>query len=295
MTETTSDGDAPRPAVSLARDGAVAILTIDNPPVNALSAAVRGGLLDGIRRAEADPAVAATVIVCAGRTFVAGADIREFGRPPIDPALPVVLAAIEDAAKPVVAALHGTALGGGFELALACHRRVAEAGARVGLPEIRLGVIPGAGGTQRLPRLVGVERALETILSGEPIGAEVAAAWGAVDEIVAQGGDLRGAALAHARATIAAGARPMRTRDREAMPPREAARTLLAERQAALAAADPDEVAGFAAIEVMTIGLERGFDAGLAAERAAFVALRDSPRAAAKREAFFAARRKPSA
>lgn len=290
-----TDDDAQKPAVSFVRDGAVAILEIDNPPVNALSAVVRGGLLDGIHRAEADPAVAATVILCAGRTFVAGADIREFGRPPIDPALPVVLAAIETAAKPVVAAIHGTALGGGFELALACHRRVAEAGARVGLPEIRLGVIPGGGGTQRLPRLVGVARALETILGGAPIGAEVAATWGAVDEIVAEGCDLRAAALAHARTAIAAGTPPIRTRDREAMPPGNGARALLAERRAALAAADPDEVAGLAAIEVMAIGLEQGFDAGLAAERAAFVALRDSPRAAAKREAFFAARRKPSA
>ena len=289
-----ADDLAPPAAVTFSRAGAVALLTVDNPPVNALSAAVRAGLLDGIRRAEADPAVAATAITCAGRTFVAGADIREFGRPPIDPALPEVLAAIENAVKPVVAALHGTALGGGFELALACHRRMALASARVGLPEIRLGVIPGGGGTQRLPRLVGVERALDMILSGEPVGAEIAAAWGAVDEIVAEGGDLLAAALAHARRMIADDSPAVRTRDRDAALRRGGGPAYLADRHAALAAADPNEVAGLAAIEAMAIGLEQGFDAGLAAERAAFVALRDSPRAAAKREAFFAARRRPT-
>ena len=288
-----SDDVLPPPVVAYARIDAVAVLTVDNPPVNALSAAVRGDLLDGIRRAEADPAVAATVIACAGRTFVAGADIREFGKPPIDPALPVVLAAVENAVKPVIAAIHGTALGGGFELTLACHRRVALASARVGLPEIRLGVIPGGGGTQRLPRLVGVERALEMILSGEPVSAEIAAAWGAVDEIVAEGTDLLEATLAHARTMIAEEAPAVRTRDREAALRRDGV-ARLAERHAALAASDPNEVAGLAAIEAMAIGLENGFDAGLSAERAAFVALRDSPRAAAKREAFFAARRKPT-
>lgn len=286
--------DDVRPAsVGYTRDGAVAILTVDNPPVNALSAAVRGGLLDGIRRAEGDPSVAATVIACAGRTFVAGADIREFGKPPIEPALPVVLAAIENAVKPTVAAIHGTALGGGFELALACHRRVALADARVGLPEIRLGVIPGGGGTQRLPRLVGVERALDMILSGAPVTAEIAAAWGAVDEIVTRDDDLIDVAVAHARTMIAQEAPAMRTRDRDAALLRDGV-AHLTDRHAALAASDPEEVAGLAAIEAMAIGIEHGFDAGLSAERAAFVALRDSPRAAAKREAFFAARRKPS-
>ena len=290
-----SDALTPARAVDYAHDGAVAILTIDNPPVNALSAAVRGGLLDGIRRAEADPVVAATVIVCAGRTFVAGADIREFGKPPIDPALPVVLAAIETAVKPVIAAIHGTALGGGFELALACHRRVALASAHVGLPEIRLGVIPGGGGTQRLPRLVGVERALDMILSGEPIDAATAAATGAIDEVVPEGRDLRVVALAHARTAVAVGAAITRARDREATPHRIDGVVACSLRRAALLGADPDEIAGLAAIDAMATGLRDGFDAGLAAERAAFVALRDGERAAAKREAFFASRRKPSA
>lgn len=287
--------DATPPAVRFHLDGSIAVLSVDNPPVNALSAAVRADLLDGIRRAEADPTVTATVIACAGRTFVAGADIREFGKPTIDPALPWVLEAIENAVKPVIAALHGTALGGGFELALACHRRVALRSARVGLPEIRLGLIPGGGGTQRLPRLVGVEPALDMILGGEPVPAETAAAQGAIDEIVPEGDDLLTAALAHARAMVAADQPAVRTRDRDAALRGGDGLAALAARRAALRAADPDEVAGLAAIDAIEVGLTRGFDAGLAAERAAFVTLRDSPRAAAKREAFFAARRKPSA
>lgn len=271
---------------------AVAVVTIDNPPVNVLSAAVRAGLLAAIRAAEADPDVVATVIACAGRTFVAGADVREFGHPPIDPALPVVLEAIETAEKPVVAALHGTALGGGFEVALACRARIARADARVGLPEINLGVIPGGGGTQRFPRLVGVDRALDVVLSGRPIDASTACDWGAIDAIVGEDRDLLAAAIALARAAATGGGAAQRTRDRP-LPP-EAAVATLDRRREALLAEDPDEIAGLAAIEAMRVGVVDGFDAGLAAERRAFLSLRDGPRAAAKREAFFAARRKPS-
>ena len=278
--------------VAFSRDGAVAILTIDNPPVNALSAAVRGGLLDGIRRVEADPSVAATVIACAGRTFVAGADIREFGRPPVDPALSVVLSAIENAVKPVVAAIHGTALGGGFELALACHRRIALRSARVGLPEIRLGVIPGAGGTQRLPRLVGCDVALDMILSGEPVTAAFAHARGALDELGAGGGDLVTAAVDPAYSLAAWSGELGRTRER-VVPGEGEALVRLEFRRAELVERDPEEVAGLAAIDAMRVGVAEGFEAGLAAERTAFLALRDTPRALAKREAFFAARRRP--
>lgn len=280
-----------RPVVTWAPDGEVAVVTIDHPPVNALSAAVRGGLLAAIGEIEADPRIRAAVIACAGRTFVAGADVREFGLPPIEPALPTVFHAIENASKPVIAAIHGTALGGGFELALVCHARVARADARVGLPEIRLGVIPGAGGTQRLPRLVGVEPALDAILSGAPIEAEKALSLGAIDEIVALDGDLVATAIARARAMAASGAPLVRTRDRTVAT--EGPADPIAVRRTALLAEDPEEIAGLMAIEVVRIGLERGFDAGLAAERRAFLDLRDGPRAAAKREAFFAARRKP--
>ena len=158
--------------VQLDRRGRVAVLTVDNPPVNALSHAVRLGLSEGLRAAAGDPAAAAIAIVCAGRTFIAGADITEFGKPPREPGLADVLDLIEGNPKPVVAGIHGTALGGGLEVALACHYRVGVKTARFGLPEVKLGLLPGAGGTQRLPRVVGVETALQMIVSGDPIGAD---------------------------------------------------------------------------------------------------------------------------
>jgi 3-hydroxyacyl-CoA dehydrogenase len=200
-------------SVDLRRDGEVAIVTTDNPPVNALKYEVRAGLTQALAHARDDDAVSAVVIACAGRTFFAGADITEFGKPPQAPSLHDVIAAIEAMPKPVVAALHGTALGGGFELALACHFRVAVPGARVGLPEVKLGLLPGAGGTQRLPRLVGPEKALQMIVSGEPIGAAEVRADGIVDEIV--DGDLTAAAIDFARRVVREG-RPLRlVRDRE--------------------------------------------------------------------------------
>ena len=156
----------------LSLDGDIAVLTVDSPPVNALSAAVRDGIRDGMVKAGADPNAKAIVLICGGRTFIAGADISEFGKPPSGASLPETQAAIENAPKPVIAALHGTALGGGFELALMAHYRVAVPSAKVGLPEIKLGLIPGAGGTIRLPRLVGVEKALDMITSGAQLGAQ---------------------------------------------------------------------------------------------------------------------------
>jgi 3-hydroxyacyl-CoA dehydrogenase len=200
-------------SVDLRRDGDVAVVTADNPPVNALKHEVRAGLAQALAQARDDAAVKAVVIACAGRTFFAGADITEFGKPPQAPSLHDVIAAIEAMPKPVVAALHGTALGGGFELALACHFRVAVPAARVGLPEVKLGLLPGAGGTQRLPRLVGPEKALQMIVTGEPIGAAEARADGIVDEVVA--GDLIAAAVDFARRVVREG-RPFRlVRDRE--------------------------------------------------------------------------------
>ena len=200
-------------SVDLRRDGDVAVVTADNPPVNALKHEVRAGLAEALRQARDDAAVKAVVIACAGRTFFAGADITEFGKPPQAPSLHDVIAAIEAMPKPVAAALHGTTLGGGFELALACHFRVAVSGARVGLPEVKLGLLPGAGGTQRLPRLVGPEKALKMIVIGEPIGAAEAQAGGVIDEIVE--GDLAAAAIDFARRVVREG-RPLRlVRDRE--------------------------------------------------------------------------------
>ena len=164
------------------------MITIDSPPVNALSHAVRQGLLDAIRVAE-DDASRAVLIICDGRTFVAGADITEFGKPPKKPRLLDLLDKIEASSKLVVSALHGTALGGGLELALSSHYRCALDSTKVGLPEVKLGLLPGAGGTQRVPRLVGVKAALDLIISGTPIGATEAYVLGLVDKIVK--GDLR--------------------------------------------------------------------------------------------------------
>src|SRR2546426_630053 len=184
------------PSVDLDRRGRIAVLTINNPPVNALSQHLRQGLRDGVTQAIADAAVGAIVITCAGRTFIAGADITEFGKPPREPGLHEVLDLIESSPKPVVAAVHGTALGGGLEVALACHYRVGVRTARFGLPEVKLGLLPGAGGTQRLPRVVGVEKALQMIVSGDPIGADAALNHGLIDAIV--DGDLTAAGVAFA-------------------------------------------------------------------------------------------------
>ena len=185
----------------LTREADIAVITINSPPVNALSADVRNGIRDGVRQAGADDAVKAIVVICAGRTFIAGADISEFGKPAKGATLPELQAALEGGPKPVIAAMHGTALGGGFEMALMCHYRVGVPSAKFGFPEIKLGLIPGAGGTQRLPRLSGVEAALEAILSGAPFGAKQALEWGVVDTL-AEEGKLREGALAFARKVV---------------------------------------------------------------------------------------------
>ena len=169
--------------ISTSRHGDVLIVTSNNPPVNALGAAVRQGLVAAIEEAEADEAIKAVVIRCEGQTFFAGADITEFGKPPVMPWLPSVVDTIENCSKPVVAAIHGTALGGGLEVALGSHYRIAVPDARLGVPEVKLGLLPGAGGTQRLPRVAGVQKALEMVTSGAPIGAREAFAVGLVDRI----------------------------------------------------------------------------------------------------------------
>ncbi|HBX37381.1 MAG TPA: 3-hydroxyacyl-CoA dehydrogenase, partial [Pseudohongiella sp.] len=148
----------------------IGVIKVDSPPVNALSQAVREGILDAVNAAQKDD-TDAIVLMCEGRTFIAGADITEFGKPPRDPSLPAVLGALENSSKLVVAAIHGTALGGGFETALACHYRCAVPSAKVGLPEVKLGILPGAGGTQRVPRIAGVKAALDMITSGNPVAA----------------------------------------------------------------------------------------------------------------------------
>ncbi len=210
--------------VNLSMADQCAVITIDSPPVNALSEAVRRGIFENVKTANADPAVKAIVIVCAGRTFVAGADITEFGKPPRPPGLNEVIAEIENCAKPVIAAIHGTALGGGLELTLGCHFRVAVKEAKLGLPEVKLGLLPGAGGTQRLPRAVGPELAVKMIVTGDPIGAPEALKRGLLDEIVE--GPAVGA-IAFAKKVVAE-KRPLRVLKNDDLgspPPRSIARS----------------------------------------------------------------------
>src|SRR6516165_5488280 len=178
----------------------IGVITVDNPPVNALSPGVPEGIVENIERGNADPDIRAIVLIGAGRSFIAGADIRTFGTnrpPPVPGRRPHQI--LDASQKPVVAAIHGYALGGGLELALASHYRIAVAGAKVGLPEVLIGILPGSGGTQRLPRLVGPKVALEMITSGRHVPADEAHRRGIIDELVPEGGDLRQAAIDFAR------------------------------------------------------------------------------------------------
>src|SRR3954467_764503 len=190
MTEINS-------VTTLTRDGDIAIITLNSPPVNALSAKVREGLFEGFKAAGASDAKA-IVLICEGRTFIAGADITEFGGAMAGPSLFDVQDMMESSPKPVIAAIHGTALGGGLEVALCAHYRVAVPSAKVGLPEVNIGLLPGAGGTQRLPRIVGVEKALEMMTAGNHVSAEECLAMGLVDELAGEG-TLRADAIACAR------------------------------------------------------------------------------------------------
>lgn len=272
--------------VRLSRHDRVAVATIDNPPVNALSAAVRAGLAEAVAKAAADPAIDAIVIAAAGKAFIAGADIGEFGKPPLAPLLPDVLDAIEAASKPVVAAINGVALGGGLEVALACHGRVASPEAKLGLPEIKLGLIPGAGGTQRLPRLVGAQQAFPMMLSGEPASAQAALELGLVDAVVAE--DLVAAAVAIATRLAAAGTPPRTAEMAERLTPadREAFETLAA--AAIKTSGDLPNVA--ALVEAVRNAFTLPFAEALAAERALFLKLVADPRSQALRHVFFAER-----
>lgn len=195
--------------VTLERAGPVLVATVDNPPVNALSHAVRAGLVDAVSALESDPDAKALVIICVGRTFIAGADIREFNKPPMEPRLGVLIDRLDKCSKPVIAAMHGTALGGGLEIGLACSYRVAAESGRFGLPEVKLGLLPGSGGIVRLPRLIGVDNALTMISRGSQIGAAEALDNGLLDEIVQ--GDLREGAIRFAQRVIAEGAKTRRT------------------------------------------------------------------------------------
>jgi 3-hydroxyacyl-CoA dehydrogenase len=276
-------------SVDLSTRGRVAVLTVDNPPVNALSQHVRKGLHDGIKQATADGAAQAIVIACAGRTFIAGADITEFGKPPAEPSLHSVLDLIEGSPKPVVAAVHGTALGGGLEVTLACHYRVGVKAARFGLPEVKLGILPGAGGTQRLPRVVGVEKGLSMMVSGDPVGADEALKAGLIDEIVE--GDLAAAGVAFAEKVLNE-RRPLRKiRD---LDDKLAAVRGKPEVFANFRKSIARQTRGFRAPENIVRAVEAAvslpFDQGLKRERELFVELLNSPESKAQRYFFFAER-----
>ncbi len=270
--------------VSLKRLGDVSVITIDNPPVNALSHAVRKGLVDCIEAASDDNETQAMVLLCAGRTFIAGADIREFGLPAKTPLLPDVVAVIEAAQKPVVAAIHGTALGGGLEVAMACHYRIAQNDAVVGLPEVKLGLLPGATGTQRLPRLIGAERALELMLSGESISAAAAHDAGLLDEVT-DSDDLPAAAVDFARTRIAAG--PRRVRD---MVVKGVDAGVFAAAREAIARKARGLLSPELIVRCVEQAVEKSFDEGCRAEREYFLQCVNSPQSRGLRHAFFAER-----
>ncbi len=270
--------------VSLERDGAIAVITIDNPPVNALSREVRAGLIAALDEAAEDDAIRAIVLACAGRTFCAGADIREFDLPPQPPHLTDVIQRFADTAKPVIVALHGTALGGGCELAAGCHYRIAARGTRIGLPEVNLGLLPGAGGTQRLPRLVGFDAALSMMLDGKPRGVETPELQGFVDEIVAT--DLGAAAVAFARSLVTADAGPRRTASR----PLPNVEPGVFERHEKAARKRRGEPAPEKIVAAVRRAIDMPFAEAVARARADFLALRDTPEAKALRHAFFAER-----
>jgi len=264
--------------------GDIGVMSINNPPVNALSHLVRQGIQDACREAQTDSAKA-VVIICDGRTFVAGADIKEFGQPPQEPFLPDLLNEIEASKKPIVAAIHGTALGGGFELCLASHYRCAIAGAKVGLPEVKLGLLPGAGGTQRVPRLSGITAALELITSGNPISATSAEMLGLVDRIIE--GDLREGALAYARELIDRGAACRRSSE---LPAPDADPASCAEFRQRLEKRARGQIAPQRIVDCVEAASNLPFPEGLQLERDAFLLLMAGPQSAGLRHVFFAER-----
>jgi 3-hydroxyacyl-CoA dehydrogenase len=269
--------------VRLERDGTIAVIVIDNPPVNASSIEVRRALLSAIHDVSADPDIDAAVIIGAGNSFIAGSDIREFGKPLEDPQLPQIIAAIGHCPKPFVAAIHGAALGGGFELALGCDARVVVPDAIVGLPEVTLGMIPGAGGTQFLPRLIGIAGAIDMICAGRRIAARDAVGRGIIDAIV-EADDFRGGAVAFARRLKGR----KRRLGEEPVPPGDAASIEKAVVAALRAGRNRPPVA--AAIEAIKAAATLPFSEGLTRERAVFQTLRMGSEAAALRHLFFAER-----
>ncbi len=275
--------------VDLSIEDGIAVLTVDNPPVNALSQGVRQGIKQGIEQCLSDDAVQAVVLICAGRTFIAGADITEFGGPPKEPGLHETLDTMENAAKPIIAAIHGTALGGGLETALCCHFRICDAGARFGLPEVNLGLLPGAGGTQRLPRVVGIDQALGMMTSGAQIGSAEALQHGLVAEIV--DGDLREGAVAFARKVLDEGRPLVRIRDLDDK--LQAARDkpgMFDDFRRAIARKARGFLAPEYNIRCIEAAVNLPFEEGMAVERELFAELMAGPQSTAQQYFFFSER-----
>jgi 3-hydroxyacyl-CoA dehydrogenase len=273
--------------IDLSIEDGIAMITSNHPPVNALSAIVRDGLTAAFDKAFADDQVKAIVLTCAGRTFFAGADISEFGKPLKGASLHALFDRIEGADKPVVAAIHGTSLGGGFETALVCHYRIAVPSAKVGLPEVKLGLLPGAGGTQRLPRIVGAAEALEMMTSGAPVGGKAALAMGLLDELVPEGENLRAAGIAYARRVLAE-KRPLRKIRTQAVA--GGTPELFAEFRQKNAKSFRGFEAPEAIIQCVEAAATLPFDQGQAAERRLFKGLVEGVQSQAQRYMFFAER-----
>jgi len=261
-------------SVKTSREGNVLVVEIDNPPVNALSADVRRGLQDAFRQAADDAGIGAVVLLGAGKVFIGGADIREFDQTPVEPHLPDLLLDLERLEKPVVAAINGAALGGGLETAMAAHYRLAAPTATLACPEVKLGLIPGAGGTQRMPRLIGLAAATDLIANGRTVSAPEALDLGLIDRI--ESGDLRAAALRQAQSM--AGTAPVRTGDK----------TVGATQPAPVKARG--RIAPLEAVRLVSLAADLPLSEGLAEERATFLRLRQSPQSAALRHVFFAER-----
>jgi 3-hydroxyacyl-CoA dehydrogenase len=274
--------------VDFSKDGEVGVVTIDAPPVNALSVSVREGLVKAFDAANKDDAVKALLLICAGRTFIAGADISEFGKTISGTTLHALMEAMDASPKPIVAAIHGTALGGGLETALAAHYRIAVPSARLGLPEVNLGLLPGAGGTQRLPRIVGVEKALEMITSGTPIAAKEALALGVADALAPEE-ELKTAGLALAKKV--AGTKPRRIRDEDGkLAPAKGHPEIFTSFRKANGKLFRGFVAPDAILKAVEGAVNLPFDQGIALEEKLFAELTDSPESKAQRYAFFAER-----
>lgn len=274
--------------IAYEQQGAIAVLTIDNPPVNALSVAVRQGLLDALRRGASDPAVAGVVVIGKGRSFIAGADIREFGKPPQPPRLIDVIAELEACQKPVVAAIDGFALGGGLEVALGCHFRIGTPRAQVGLPEVKIGIVPGAGGVERLPRLIGLEPALRMMVSGDPVRAAKARELGIFDAVTE--GDLLNEAVAFAQRVVDART-PIRRLSRIAIPGADGDwHTLLAGARAAAAKQNRGQISSQRVIDCVENALALPFEKAQAETVRIIGELIPSEQAKALRYAFFAER-----